>query len=114
MDIEQKIIKVERKVKGIEEAIELLTKLTDSHNDRLFDSIKEDENLSEKINALVDAQIRTDDKIAALADAQTRTDDKIAALADAQNKTDDRFALLLEKLTVFADSTNQRLISLEK
>ncbi len=51
------------RVKTVEDAIVLLTKLVSNHDDRLYDSLKEDENLNAKISALVDAQIRNETKL---------------------------------------------------
>ncbi len=63
MSIEQRVSKMERKVSTVEDAITLLSQLVASHDDRLFDSLKKDEDLSAKITMLVDAQIRSEDKI---------------------------------------------------
>jgi len=49
-----------------------------------------------KINALIDAQIKTDEKVNALADSQTQTDEKINLLVDSQIKTDERFNALAD------------------
>ena len=63
MNIDERVFKVERRVSTVEEAIQLLSQLIASHDDRLFDSLKKDEDLSEKITMLIDAQIRNEDKI---------------------------------------------------
>lgn len=56
-------MKVEKRVKTVEEAVLLLTELTISHGERLEDSLRDKENLNAKISALVDAQIRSEDKL---------------------------------------------------
>ncbi len=63
MNVDERISKVERRVSTVEEAIQLLSQLIASHDERLFDSLKKDEDLNEKITMLVDAQIRNEDKI---------------------------------------------------
>ncbi len=63
MSIEQRVTKMERKVSTVEDAISLLSQLIASHDDRLYDSLKKDEDLDAKITMLIDAQIRSEDKI---------------------------------------------------
>jgi hypothetical protein len=52
--------------------------------------------VNDKIDALVDAQIKTDEKINALADSQAQTDEKINLLVDSQIKTDEKFDALAD------------------
>jgi uncharacterized phage infection (PIP) family protein YhgE len=62
-------------------------------------TVKGFEDASAKTNALIDAQIRTDEKLGALADAQTRTDEKLSTLADAQTRTDEKLSALADAQT---------------
>lgn len=78
--------KLERRVKTVEEAITLLSSLLASHDDRLEDSVKNNENLEAKIAALVDAQIRSEDKLQNINDAL----DKLTELVKAAHQRIDR------------------------
>ena len=89
MNSEERIGKVERRVETIEDAIVLLTVLTDSHNDRLESLLKDDENLNAKVSVLIDAQISSEDRIQSI------------------NKA-------LDKLTELVKVSHQRLDILEK
>ncbi len=62
--------KLEPRVKTVEEAIRLLTELTlrheerlDDHEQRLAEQESAERNLTAKMEALVDAQIRTEDAL---------------------------------------------------
>lgn len=66
----ERIEKAERRIKTVEDAVILLTALTDSHNDQLenflfgLDELKANQkNSDDKINMLIDAQITTEDKL---------------------------------------------------
>lgn len=103
MSLEERVGKVEKRVKNVEEAIALLSNLLASHDDRLEDSVKDNENLEAKMAALIDAQIRTEDKMVILeakmvelAEAQARSDAKMAELAESQIRSDARMAALIE------------------
>lgn len=63
MSLEERVTDMERKVSTVEDAIKLLSQLIASHDDRLYDSLKKDEDLSAKLTMLIDAQIRSEDKI---------------------------------------------------
>ncbi len=114
MKTEEEVHRLKRRVTTMESAITLLTELADRHSDRFEeftfsrDDMRSDQaNLNEKINALIDAQIRNEDKqlendakikaimaetelrLKALIDAQIRSEDK-------QIKTDAKFAHLAE------------------
>lgn len=82
MNSEKKIERLERKVKTVEEAILLLSELTASHDEMLYIQMKSDEDLNEKISALIDAQIRSEDKMEALNTAQNKTEEKMQSLID--------------------------------
>ena len=46
------------------------------------------ESLENKVSALVDAQIKTEENLSSLAEAQAQADGKVSALVDAQIKTE--------------------------
>ena len=106
---------LERRVETVEEAVLILKELALSTNERLngFDAALN--NLTVKVEALTDAQIRTEEslkalagKVETLADAQIRINKALARMADAQNRTD-------EALVRMADAqahTDQRLDAL--
>lgn len=58
--------------------------------------------LGAKINALVDAQVRSEDNIRRLAESQKKTEEtlnaKFSELADSQKKTDEEFRKLIGRL----------------
>jgi len=89
MNTEERIGKTERRIKTVEDAVVLLTVLTDSHNDRLESLLKNDDNLNAKISALIDAQINSEDRMLKINEA-------------------------LDKLTELAKVAHQRLDLLEK
>ena len=72
-------------VKGFEDTNTKMNALVDAQI-RTEEKIN---NLTDRIDGLTDAQLRTDEKIANLIDAQIRTEDKINSLADAQMKTEE-------------------------
>ncbi len=125
MKAEEEIPKIKRRVKNVEEAIVLLTELTNRHTDRFEESaFSRTEmrsgiaNTDEKLNALIDAQIRSEDrqietdaktaksqrlsdaKIAFLAEAQKRSDERLVELAESQKKNDEKFAELQKEQKV--------------
>jgi len=92
----------------------LAQKRTDERIDRL----------TERIDALAEAQRRTDERINALAEAQRRTDERIDrlteridALAEAQRRTDERIDRLTERIDALAEAqrrTDERLEALAR
>ncbi|MGA9995760.1 MAG: hypothetical protein WBP93_10110 [Pyrinomonadaceae bacterium] len=78
--------KIETRVKTVEDAVRLLTELALSADERMdtFDSSLA--NLTTKLEALADAQIRTEDAMARLAEAQARTNERLDALIDIVRK----------------------------
>lgn len=74
--------RIESRVKNVEEAINLLTELTLRADERMdtFDAALI--NLATKVEALTDAQIRTEEALTRLAEAQTHTDQRLDALID--------------------------------
>lgn len=86
MSIEERVGKVEKRVKTVEEAVTLLTSLVVSHDDRLEDSVKDNENLETKIAALVDVQIRSESKLQNINDAL----DKLTELVKVTHQRIDR------------------------
>ncbi len=97
MSVDEKIEKIGKRLRTVEDAVILLTKLVDSHDDRLIYSLKEDENLSDKISALVDAQIRSEDILHSIRQKSVETDDKISILVDMQMKSISEIESLREK-----------------
>ena len=70
MSIENRVTKTESRIKTLEDALVFLTALGDSHNDQLeaflfsLEELKANQqNTDEKLNALIDAQIVTEDKL---------------------------------------------------
>ncbi|HLM03169.1 MAG TPA: hypothetical protein VK400_19105 [Pyrinomonadaceae bacterium] len=86
MSSEERFGKLEMRVKTVEEAITLLSNLLANHDDRLEDSVKDNENLEAKIAALVDAQIRSEDKLQNINDAL----DKLTKLVKTAHQRIDR------------------------
>lgn len=86
MSIEERVGKVEKRVKTVEEAVTLLTSLVVSRDDRLEDSVKDNENLETKIAALVDVQIRSESKLQNINDAL----DKLTELVKVTHQRIDR------------------------
>lgn len=74
--------KIEPRVKNVEEAIRLLTGLALRADERMdsFDAALN--NLTTKVEALADAQIRTEEALAHLAKTQAHTDERLDALID--------------------------------
>ncbi len=63
MSIEDRVGKAERRVKSVEQAVQLLSELVISHDESFVKFLKNDEELNAKISALIDAQIRGEDKL---------------------------------------------------
>ncbi len=130
MSVDERVSKVERKVSTVEEAIQLLSRIVASHDERLVDSFRKDEDMSEKITMLIDAQIRSEDeiqslvdRIQSLVDAQARNEDvwreskvrweknneefnaKMAALAERQTKSNEE---LNAKIAILVDNQNRK------
>ncbi len=80
MNTEERLGKVERKVNTIEQALQILTELIVSHDERLIKSWSNNEDLNAKISALVDAQIRGEDKLQMLVNAQVRSESALEKL----------------------------------
>lgn len=99
--------KIKRRVKTVEEAIQLLTHMARRADERMDEADKRvdeaDErmggfeaaltNLTVKLEALADAQIRTEELVAR---AQVRTEEAMARLAEAQTHTDQRLDALID------------------
>lgn len=128
MDTEQKVEKLGKRVKTVEEAVLLLTSLIENHGDLIYDFVKENESFNEKINALVDSQIRreddnkkSDEKINALIDAQIRSEDesnksdaKLNALLDAQIKSEEESNELRNGLNILIEAQAKTETKLQK
>ncbi len=107
MNVDERTSKVERSVSTVEEAIQLLSQLIASHNDKLFDSLKKDEDLSEKITMLIDAQIRNEDKWQESEDKWQKNNEefnaKMVVLAETQTKSSEelnaKIAILIDAQT---------------
>lgn len=81
--------RIESRVKNVEDAIQLLTKLAlradermDSADERMNSFDDALHNLITKVEALTDAQIRTEESLTRLAEAQAHTDQRLDALID--------------------------------
>jgi uncharacterized coiled-coil protein SlyX len=72
MSIEERVGKVEKRVKTVEEAITLLSNLLASHDARLKNPVKDRGNLEAKMTELLAAQARSDARMAALIEAQNK------------------------------------------
>lgn len=93
MKLEDKVNKNERRIKTVEEAIVLLTELTTSHSDRLEKSVFDMDELRA---------------------AQRQTDEKMNMLIDAQIKTEDGMQKLEEKMRELADITKHAHLRIDK
>jgi chromosome segregation ATPase len=94
---------IERRLTSVEEAIGLLTARALYTDDRADEFDIKLSNLTTKIEALTDAQIRTEDALARLsaaqerlAESQRRTDEAMARLADSQAHSDRRLDALID------------------
>lgn len=117
MESNNRIEKVEKRVQTVEEAIILLKELTISHDDRLESFLFGLEELragqketNEKINMLIDAQMRTENNIGELRASQKETDEKINMLIDAQMRTEDKISKLGDAVL----SAHQRIDKIEE
>ena len=74
--------KIKLRVKSVEEAIQMLTHMALRADERMdgFDSAFT--NFTVKLEALADAQIRTEESLVRLAEAQAHTDRRLDALID--------------------------------
>lgn len=79
---ENRVRRIETRVKNVEEAIQLLTQLTLRADERMdsFDAALN--NLTVKMEALADVQIRTEDALGRLAEAQAHTEQRLDVLID--------------------------------
>ncbi|MDT4896917.1 MAG: hypothetical protein QOH25_1994 [Acidobacteriota bacterium] len=91
--------KIKRRVKTVEEAIQLLTHMARRADERMDEADERIDgfeaaltNLTVKLEALADAQIRTEELVAR---AQVRTEESMARLAEAQAHTDQRLDALI-------------------
>lgn len=126
--------KIKLRVKSVEEAVELLTQMALRADERMDESDASLNNLTVKIEALVDAQIRIEEtlsakigilsakieilsaKIEILADAQIRIEEilsaKVEALAAAQRRTDETLSAKIEVLASAQIRTEESLTRL--
>jgi chromosome segregation ATPase len=68
MENEEKFPRLERRIKTVEDAVQLLTELIINYDEEINDFDKNSEELNAKIAAPVDAQIRGEDKIQRVTD----------------------------------------------
>jgi chromosome segregation ATPase len=137
MSIDERLGKVERKVKTVEQAIQILTELVVSHGESIEKSVYNDAELNAKISALIDAQIRSEDRMSVLNEAQIRSEDRMSVLNEAQirlneaqARSDDKMSALiaaqsrgdeklqninaaLERLVQLVDKAHSRINGLE-
>ncbi len=102
MNTGERIGKIEKRVNTIEKAVQILTELIVSHDERLVKTLNNDEDLNAKISALVDAQIRSEDKLQALIDTQMRNEDRLQIINSA-----------LGQLTQLVEKAHSRIDRLE-
>ncbi len=135
MDLEKKVNKNTKRIGTMEHAIQLLVKLADSHTDQIekmlfgIDELRASQKeTQEKINMLVDAQIRNEDRAAKLDKkmkiAQKKSDLQMTELAEASKFRDQKMAELAEaskfrdqKMAELADVVkfaHQRINKIEK
>jgi chromosome segregation ATPase len=105
MKLEERVEKNERRLKTVEDAIILLTKLGDSHTDQLeqiifgIDELRAAQSeTSERVNMLIDAQIRTDDEIKEIKAIQRESGERIKVLIEAQIRTEEKMQETEEKI----------------
>ncbi|HEY6186040.1 MAG TPA: hypothetical protein VIW80_00065 [Pyrinomonadaceae bacterium] len=91
------------------QSIKLLTEMIQHHEQRLDTVYAEQSNADERIAALADAQIRTEDALKELSATQSNADTRIAALADAQIRTEEVLAKLTGKLDRLADTVERHI-----
>ncbi len=101
--------KIKLRVKTIEEAIQILTRMALRADERMDDFDASFNNLTVKVEALVDAQIR-------LAEAQIRIEEtlsaKVEALVAAQIRTEETLSANIEILTATQIRTEESLTRL--
>lgn len=85
--------KLDRRVKTVEEAVLLLKDLVLKADERMDGFEAAITNLTVKLEALTDAQIRSEEFVA---QAQVRTEESIARLAEAQAHTAKRLDALID------------------
>jgi outer membrane murein-binding lipoprotein Lpp len=105
--------KIESRVETVEEAVQILKHLALRADERMDDFDASHNNLTVKVEALADAQIRIEEtlsakvevlaeKIEVLADAQIRIEEtlsaKVEALADSQMRIEERLSSKVEAL----------------
>ncbi len=107
--------KIKLRVKTVEEAVQLLTQMAlraderiDSVDDRMGDFDASLNNLTVKVEALVDAQIRIEEtlsaKVEALAAAQIHTEESLARLADSHTRLEEAHTRLEDAHTRLAEA----------
>jgi hypothetical protein len=121
--------KIKLRVKTVEEAVQLLTQIAlraderiDGVDERMGDFDASLNNLTVKVEALVDAQIRIEGilsaKVEALAVAQIRSEEiltsKVEALAAAQIRTEETLSAKFEALAAAQLRTEESLTILAK
>ena len=105
MKTEGEILRLKRRVGTIEGAITLLTELADRHTDRFEEfmfSMKEmrsdQVNTDEKMTALIDAQIRSEDELSKFRqksdERQREVNAKFILFAEAQQRNEEKFVEL--------------------
>jgi predicted nucleic acid-binding Zn-ribbon protein len=107
---------VGRKVKTVEQAVQILTELIISYGKDCGKPLKNGEALNAELSALVDAQVGSEDKISVLGEVQDRIDNQILALSEAQNRSEDKLQNInsaLERLTQLVDKAHSRIEGLE-
>lgn len=108
--------KLKTRVDTMEEAVQILKKLALRADERMDNFDNALNNLTVKIEALTDAQIRNEEKSAAgmeaLRAAQESLAAKVEALADAQIRSEERLTQKFETLADSQAQTDRRLDAL--
>lgn len=84
------------RVQTLEEAMQLLVQIARRHDTRFDELTATMDNLGERVTALVDAQIRTEDALAGLTESQRRTDEAMKEMAESQQRTGEAMKELAE------------------
>ena len=102
---------METRVADLERYFTMLVEMIRRHDQRLDEVRAEQSNADERIAALADAQIKTEEILARLTNRidheQSNADKRIAALAKAQIRTDEALARLTDRVDQLTDRVEQ-------
>jgi hypothetical protein len=95
--------KIKLRVKTVEDAVQMLTRMAIRADERMDGFDGSFSNLTVKLEALVDAQIRTEESLARLADSHTRLEEAHTRLAEAQVNLAETQAHTVKRLDALID-----------